>query len=158
MRCPNCGEKDTKVIDSRQNDEGRSVKRRRECEKCGTRFTTFERIENRPLLVVKSNGARQEFNRSKILNGIIRSAEKRPVSLEDMEKVVDQVERKARALGKTEIDSKKLGELVMEGLSTLDEIAYIRFASVYREFKDTSVFLKELEEYVKNLKVKNDGE
>lgn len=154
MRCPKCQHNNSRVIDSRQADDARAIRRRRECENCGFRFTTFERIEATPLLVVKKNGAREEFNRDKILRGLIRSAEKRPVAMEQMEKVVDDVENKIRALGENEISTNLIGEYVMEDLVNLDEIAYIRFASVYRQFKDMSVFLKELQEIVD--KAKND--
>lgn len=134
------------MVDSRPADEGRAIRRRRECESCGFRFTTFERIEAAPLLVIKKNGGREEFNRDKILRGLIRSAEKRPVSMEQMEQIVDQVENKVRSLGENEVSTTLIGEYVMEDLVDLDEIAYIRFASVYRQFKDMSVFLKEMQD------------
>src|SRR5699024_5579937 len=152
MHCPKCHHNNSRVIDSRQTDDGRTIRRRRECENCGYRFTTFERIEESPLLVIKKNGAREEFNREKILRGIIRSAEKRPVSMEQMEQIVDHVERKLRELGENEVSSNKIGEFVMEELKDVDEIAYIRFASVYRQFKDMSVFLKELQDIVDKTK------
>jgi transcriptional regulator NrdR len=148
MHCPKCHHNNSRVIDSRQADDGKAIRRRRECENCGFRFTTFERIEETPLLVVKKNGAREEFNREKVLRGLIRSAEKRPVAMEQMEQIVDHVEAKIRELGENEIASTRIGEYVMEELVDLDEIAYIRFASVYRQFKDMSVFLKELQEIV----------
>ncbi|AYW48680.1 transcriptional regulator NrdR [Tetragenococcus osmophilus] len=148
MHCPKCHHHNSRVIDSRQTDDGRAIRRRRECENCGHRFTTFERIEEAPLLVIKKNGAREEFNREKILRGLIRSAEKRPVAMEQMEQIVDHVESRIRELGENEISSTQIGEYVMEVLKDVDEIAYIRFASVYRQFKDMSVFLKELEDIV----------
>lgn len=148
MHCPKCHNNNSRVIDSRQTDDGRAIRRRRECENCGYRFTTFERIEETPLLVIKKNGAREEFNREKILRGLIRSAEKRPVAMEQMEQIVDHVEQRVRELGENEISSNLIGEYVMEDLKEVDEIAYIRFASVYRQFKDMSVFLKELQDIV----------
>ncbi|MCD5003479.1 transcriptional repressor NrdR [Enterococcus saccharolyticus] len=152
MHCPKCHHNNSRVIDSRQADDGRAIRRRRECENCGFRFTTFERLEETPLLVVKKNGGREEFNREKILRGLIRSAEKRPVAMEQMEQIVDHVESRIRALGENEISSTEIGEYVMEELVDLDEIAYIRFASVYRQFKDMSVFLKELQDIVDKAK------
>lgn len=152
MQCPKCHHQNSRVIDSRQADDGRAIRRRRECENCGQRFTTFERIEESPLLVIKKNGVREEFNREKILRGIIRSAEKRPVAMEQMEKIVNHVERRVREKGVTEISSTVIGEYVMEDLAQVDEISYIRFASVYRQFKDMSVFLQELQQIVDKAK------
>lgn len=157
MQCPKCHHNNSKVVDSRQADDGRTIRRRRECENCGFRFTTFERIEETPLLVIKKNGTREEFNREKVLRGLVRSAEKRPVTMDQMEKIVDQVERKIRETGESEIPTNLIGEYVMEYLVDLDEIAYIRFASVYRQFKDMSVFLKELQDIVEKAKDKNDA-
>lgn len=157
MQCPKCHHNNSKVVDSRQADDGRTIRRRRECENCGFRFTTFERIEETPLLVIKKNGTREEFNREKVLRGLVRSAEKRPVTMGQMEKIVDQVERKIRESGESEIPTNLIGEYVMEYLVDLDEIAYIRFASVYRQFKDMSVFLKELQDIVEKAKDKNDA-
>ncbi|MHC5267668.1 transcriptional regulator NrdR [Enterococcus sp. LJL98] len=154
MQCPKCHHSSSKVVDSRQADDGRTIRRRRECENCGFRFTTFERIEETPLLVIKKNGTREEFNREKVLRGLVRSAEKRPVTMEQMERIVDQVERKIRESGESEIPTQLIGEYVMEYLVDLDEIAYIRFASVYRQFKDMSVFLKELQDIVEKAKEK----
>lgn len=148
MHCPRCHHNGSRVVDSRPTDEGRVIRRRRECESCGFRFTTFERVEQTPLLVIKKNGTREEFNREKILRGLIRSAEKRPVTMEQMTQIVDEVENKIRALGENEVASQVIGEYVMERLADVDEIAYIRFASVYRQFKDMNVFLKELNEIV----------
>ena len=146
MQCPKCHYNGSRVVDSRPADDGRAIRRRRECEDCSFRFTTFERIEATPLLVIKKNGEREEFNRDKILRGLIRSAEKRPVSMEQMENIVDLVENKVRSVGENEISTTLIGEYVMESLVGLDEIAYIRFASVYRQFKDMGVFLKEMQE------------
>lgn len=146
MQCPHCHHNGSRVVDSRPTDDGRVIRRRRECESCGFRFTTFERVEVTPLLVIKKNGTREEFNREKILRGIIRSAEKRPVGMDVMTKVVDEVENKIRALGVNEISSQLIGEYVMNRLVDVDEIAYIRFASVYWQFKDTGVFFNELKD------------
>lgn len=152
MRCPRCHHNHSKVIDSRQADDGRAIRRRRECENCHNRFTTFERIEATPLLVIKKNGDREEFDREKILRGLIRSAEKRPVTMEQMVQIVDNVENRVRSLGENEVSTTLIGEYVMEDLADLDEIAYIRFASVYRQFKDMGVFLKELQDIVDKAK------
>ncbi|MBO0477289.1 transcriptional repressor NrdR [Vagococcus sp. DIV0080] len=148
MQCPKCHYNGSRVVDSRPADDGRAIRRRRECEDCGFRFTTFERVEVTPLLVVKKNGAREEFNRDKVLRGLVRSAEKRPVPMEKMEQIVDNVENRIRSLGENEVSTTLIGEYVMEDLVNLDEIAYIRFASVYRQFKDMSVFLEELQEVI----------
>lgn len=157
MKCPHCGNNGSRVVDSRPTDEGRVIRRRRECEKCGFRFTTFERVEATPLLVIKKNGSREEFDRDKILKGIVRAAEKRPVKMDQMTDIVDKVENKVRALGESEIASQIIGEYVMNILVDLDEIAYIRFASVYRQFKDMNVFLNELQDMVKKDEEKGKG-
>lgn len=149
MKCPHCGNNGSRVVDSRPTDEGRVIRRRRECEDCGFRFTTFERVEATPLLVIKKNSSREEFDRDKILKGIVRAAEKRPVKMEQMTDIVDKVENKIRSLGESEVSSQVIGEYVMNILVDLDEIAYIRFASVYRQFKDMNVFLNELQDMVK---------
>ncbi|KRK70832.1 transcriptional regulator NrdR [Lacticaseibacillus nasuensis JCM 17158] len=133
-------------MDSRPTDGGKAIRRRRECENCGFRFTTFERVEQTPLLVIKKNGTREEFNREKILKGLIRAAEKRPVTMEQMQGIVDSVENKLRAIGENEVSSQAIGEYVMSLLADVDDVAYIRFASVYRQFKDMSVFMKELQD------------
>lgn len=146
MRCPHCQHNGSRVVDSRPTDDGKVIRRRRECEACGFRFTTFERIEETPLLVIKKNGDREEFSREKILRGIIRAAEKRPVAMEEITKIVDEVESKVRTLGENEVSTQLIGEYIMGLLADVDEISYIRFASVYRQFKDMSVFMKELEE------------
>lgn len=148
MRCPNCQYKNTKVFDSRPTDEGRSIRRRRECEQCNYRFTTFERMEEPPLIVVKKDGTRQEFSREKLVRGLIRACEKRPVSLETIETIALEVEKELRNAGSSEVDSKDVGEKVMDLLADIDEVAYVRFASVYRQFKDISVFLEELKDLI----------
>ncbi len=145
MECPKCRDNNTKVVDSRPTEDGKSIRRRRECISCGTRFNTFERIEYTPLLVVKRDGTREEFNRDKLLRGVIRSAEKRPVSREQMDELVQNVEFQLRERIEPEVASVKIGELVMQHLMGLDEVAYIRFASVYREFQSKEMFLRELE-------------
>lgn len=148
VRCSNCQSKSTKVLDSRPIEEGRSIRRRRECEECGFRFTTFERIEEVPLIVVKKDGARQEYSREKLIRGLIKACEKRPVPLEKIESIALEVEKELRNTGVSEIDSKEIGEMVMDRLSKVDEVAYVRFASVYRQFKDISVFLDELKDLI----------
>ncbi|MEN2467490.1 transcriptional regulator NrdR [Ornithinibacillus sp. FSL M8-0202] len=155
MRCSNCQNKNTKVLDSRPIEEGRSIRRRRECEKCGYRFTTFERIEEVPLIVVKKDGNRQEFSREKLVRGLIRACEKRPVSIEQIESIAFDVEKALRNTGASEIDSEEVGEMVMERLSTVDDVAYVRFASVYRQFKDINVFLDELKDLIQSDKKKS---
>ena len=143
MQCPKCKNNGSRVVDSRPADDGRSIRRRRECEECG--FTTFERLEKAPLLVIKRNGNREEFSREKLLNGLVRSAEKRPVSLGQLETIVNEIERSINQEGENEVSSTLIGEMVMDHLSKIDDIAYIRFASVYRQFTDRKMFLKELE-------------
>lgn len=156
MKCTNCYNKSTKVLDSRPIEEGRAIRRRRECERCGFRFTTFERIEELPLIVVKKDGARQEYSREKLIRGLIKACEKRPVSLEKIEEIALSVEKEIRNLGLSEVNSKDIGEMVMERLSDIDEVAYVRFASVYRQFKDISVFLDELKDLIDGDKDKNE--
>jgi transcriptional repressor NrdR len=144
MRCPTCFHNGTRVLDSRPVDEGRSIRRRREFEKCMYRFTTFERVEETPLIVVKKEGTREEFSKEKILRGLIKACEKRPVSLKQLEEVTQSVERELRNLGTSEVNSEHIGEMVMDHLRDIDEVAYVRFASVYRQFKDLNVFIDEL--------------
>lgn len=146
MRCPFCGHDEDKVIDSRPADEGAAIRRRRECINCGNRFTTYEKIENLPLMVIKKDGSRQPFNRDKLIAGISKSCEKRPVSTEQIEILVDSIENRYQNSLKREVSSREIGERVMEGLKEIDEVAYVRFASVYRQFKDVSSFLHELNE------------
>ncbi|MDN6445791.1 MAG: transcriptional regulator NrdR [Lacticaseibacillus paracasei] len=154
MQCPQCHHNSSRVVDSRPTDGGRAIRRRRECENCGFRFTTFERVEQPPLLVIKKNGTREEFNREKILKGLIRAAEKRPVTMEQMQSIVDSVENQLRAIGENEVSSQAIGEFVMSKLADVDDVAYIRFASVYRQFKDMSVFMQELQDMMKKEKTK----
>ena len=146
MRCPNCSHNGTRVLDSRPVDEGRSIRRRRECESCLYRFTTFERVEETPLIVVKKDGTREQFSKEKMLRGLIKACEKRPVSLKQLEDVTQHVERELRNIGVAEVESDKVGEMVMEALRDIDEVAYVRFASVYRQFKDLNVFIEELKD------------
>ncbi|MEW9698404.1 transcriptional regulator NrdR [Paenibacillus sp. SI8] len=144
MKCPFCDHSGTKVLDSRSANENKSIRRRRECEKCARRFTTFEMVEETPLIVIKKDGSREEFSREKMLRGLIRACEKRPVSMERLEVIVSEVEMQLRNTAHAEVDSLAIGEIVMEQLYPVDEVAYIRFASVYRQFKDINMFLKEL--------------
>jgi transcriptional repressor NrdR len=144
MKCPFCDYSGTKVLDSRSANENKSIRRRRECEKCMRRFTTFEMVEETPLIVIKKDGSREEFSREKMLRGLIRACEKRPVSMERLEVIVSEVEMQLRNTAHAEVDSREIGEIVMEQLYPVDEVAYIRFASVYRQFKDINMFLKEL--------------
>lgn len=149
MRCMYCGCLDSKVIDSRSAEDGTIIRRRRECINCGKRFTTYETVENMPIFVVKSNGARQAFDANKIKSGIIRACEKRPVSQAVIDKLVDDIQKKVYNSLAQEISSKEIGEMVCEGLKAIDEVAYVRFASVYRSFTDTTSFMKELESMIK---------
>lgn len=149
MKCPFCEYEESKVIDSRPTDEGEAIRRRRECLKCGKRFTTYEKIENIPLMVIKKDGSRQMFDRQKLLNGIMRACEKRPVSTSDMEHIVNEIESATQNLLEREISSQKIGEMVMERLPEIDEVAYVRFASVYRQFKDINTFVEEVNKLLK---------
>jgi len=149
MKCMYCGCLESKVIDSRSTEEGTMIRRRRECIECGKRFTTYETIETTPVLVVKSGGNRQAFDANKIKNGIIKACEKRPVPMYKIDKLVDDIQKQVYNSLEQEITSKKIGELVMDGLKDIDEVAYVRFASVYRSFKDISQFMKELEAMLK---------
>lgn len=152
MKCMYCGCEDSKVIDSRSADEGRTIRRRRECTNCGKRYTTYETIEDTPVLVVKSSGLRQAFDPLKIKNGIIKSCEKRPVSLTAIDEMVSNVTKKVYNSMEQEVSSKKIGEMVMEELKKVDEVAYVRYASVYRSFKDISSFMEELQRMMDNSK------
>ncbi|MCL1807060.1 MAG: transcriptional regulator NrdR [Oscillospiraceae bacterium] len=145
MKCPFCGYLESKVVDSRPAEEGGSIRRRRECLKCAKRFTTYETIESLPLLVVKKDGTRQSFDRSKLLNSITRACDKRSVTLQQMEELVTDIEQQILNSLDREIPTSKLGDLVMERLRGVDEVAYVRFASVYRQFKDVSTFLTEVD-------------
>ena len=144
MKCPFCGYIDSKVIDSRPAEDGATIRRRRECLDCQKRFTTYEIVERTPLVVIKRDGSRQAFDRSKIVNGVVRACEKRPVSLSQIEAVADEVEQELRGRLESETKSERIGEMVMARLKNLDEVAYVRFASVYRSFKDIQTFMEEL--------------
>lgn len=146
MRCPFCLHLDSKVLDSRQTEEGVSIRRRRECTACNRRFTTYERYDEMPFLVVKKDGRREAFSRSKILNGILRACEKRPIHSDAIEAAVDEIEREVRSRLEREVSSEYIGELVMDKLRELDDVAYVRFASVYRQFKDVDRFIEEVEQ------------
>jgi len=155
MKCKYCGNADSKVIDSRLSEDGTSVRRRRECLACGKRFNTFEEYETIPVLVVKSNKDRQPFDKEKIRRGLIKACEKRPVTFAQIEEMSDNVEREVLSMLEPEISSKIIGELVMEQIKAVDEVAYIRFASVYRQFKDVSNFIELLEDFKHDMSVKN---
>ena len=145
MRCPFCSNPDTKVVDSRPTEEGQAIRRRRECESCGKRFTTYETVEAVPLMVVKKDGKREAFDRNKLLNGIIKACEKRPVPIADIEKIVTELETGLNNAMTKELESEKIGEFVIEHLKDLDDVAYVRFASVYRQFTDAESFRNEIE-------------
>ena len=144
MKCPYCEYPESKVVDSRPTDEGQAIRRRRECMSCTKRFTTYENIEEIPTVIVKKDGNREVYNRNKLINGIIKSCEKRPVSMSTIEEMVDDIEKTIFNSMKNEITSIEIGELVMEKLKDVDEVAYVRFASVYRQFKDVNSFMDEL--------------
>jgi transcriptional repressor NrdR len=144
MKCPACGHDEDKVVDSRTTKEGEAIRRRRECLKCGKRFTTYEYIERAPLFVVKKDGRREQYSREKLLTGLLRACEKRPVSREQIEHLLDEVEGVIFGKFKTEVKSSELGNEVIERLQALDEVAYVRFASVYRQFKDINQFMREV--------------
>jgi len=145
MKCLYCGSMDSKVIDSRISDDGASIRRRRECLQCGRRFTTYETVERIPIFVIKKDGTREVFDVNKLKNGIIKACEKRPVSYESIDKLATDIEKTIYNLGVNEISSDRIGDEVMKGLKALDEVAYVRFASVYKEFKDIDTFLSEIE-------------
>ena len=144
MKCPFCGFEESKVIDSRPTDEGERIRRRRECTKCGKRFTTYEKVETIPLIIIKKDNNREAYDRSKIESGVLRACHKRPVSAAQITKLVDEVENEIFNLEEREIPSDIVGEILMRKLKSLDEVAYVRFASVYREFKDLNTFMDEL--------------
>lgn len=144
MKCPYCGYVESKVVDSRPADDGASIRRRRECLSCAKRFTTYETVESLPMVVVKKDGSRQSFERSKVLGGMIRACEKRPVPLAELERIAEEVEQELQNGLDREITTEHIGELVMEKLRSLDQVAYVRFASVYRQFKDIDTFMAEL--------------
>jgi transcriptional repressor NrdR len=144
MKCPYCGYSESKVIDSRPSDEGASIRRRRECLSCSKRFTTYETVESMPMVVVKKDGSRQSFDRRKVLGGMIRACEKRPVALAELEKIASEIEQDLQNSMDREISTDAIGERVMESLRAVDQVAYVRFASVYRQFKDIDTFMAEL--------------
>ena len=144
MKCPFCGHPESKVIDSRPADENASIRRRRECLACGKRFTTYETVESLPIVVIKKDGSRQSFDRQKVLRGMIRACEKRPVSLAELERTADEIEQELQNSMEREIRTADIGEKVMERLRSVDQVAYVRFASVYRQFKDIDTFMAEL--------------
>lgn len=144
MKCPFCAYLESKVVDSRPADEGASIRRRRECLSCGKRFTTYETVESLPMVVVKKDGSRQSFDRSKVLGGMIRACEKRPVPLAELEKIAEEIEQDLQNSMEREISTEAIGEKVMDRLRTVDQVAYVRFASVYRQFKDIDTFMAEL--------------
>lgn len=152
MKCIYCGFSESKVIDSRSTDEGNSIRRRRECLKCGRRFTTYEVIEHTPILVIKNDGTRQPFDASKIKAGVIKACEKRPVAMQDIDKLVLSIEKEVAGALEQEITSQKIGEMVMVHLKELDQVAYIRFASVYRQFRDVTTFVDFINEFEKMMK------
>ena len=144
MKCPYCNHPDTRVIDSRPADDGNSIRRRRSCDVCGKRFTTYETVESLPMVVVKKDGSRQSFDRRKVLGGMIRACEKRPVPLAELEKIAAEIEQDLQNSMEREISTEAIGEKVMERLKSVDQVAYVRFASVYRQFKDIDTFMAEL--------------
>lgn len=153
MKCPFCGFPDSRVLDSRPTLDGTAIRRRRECPECGARFTTYERYELLPLIVVKKDGRRETFDRSKLLNGVLKACEKRPISYETLEKLVEEVELTLQRQGVTEIPSKFIGELVMTKLRQIDQVAYVRFASVYKDFREIDQFLEIVKELKKDQEV-----
>ena len=144
MKCPFCGFEESKVIDSRPTDEGQRIRRRRECLQCGKRFTTYEVIESLPIIVIKKDKSRETFNRDKLMTGLLRACEKRPVSFDTLDNMIDEIEVIIQNSLDREVSSERIGELVMEKLKKIDEVAYVRFASVYRQFKDINTFMSEL--------------
>jgi transcriptional repressor NrdR len=146
MKCPFCNHNEDKVVDSRETLEGSSIRRRRECLNCGRRFTTYEYVEKTPLMVIKKDGRREPFNRQKIIDGLMKACQKRPISMDKLEKFVSEIEADVQKKFDREVDSKYIGESVIEKLSKFDEVAYVRFASVYRQFKDINQFMRELRE------------
>lgn len=149
MRCPYCAHNDSKVVDSRTIDEGASIRRRRECPACGKRFTTYEKMEEIPLIVVKKDGRREMFDQKKLFSGLIKAFEKRPVAVERIQELADKIERQVRDLGEAEVLSEMIGEAVMNNIADVDQIAYVRFASVYRQFADVNNFMNELQNIMK---------
>jgi len=152
MKCPFCGFIEDKVIDSRPTDEGSAIRRRRECTKCSKRFTTYEKVESLPLMVIKKDKSRQPFEREKLMNGLLRACEKRPISINDLEKMVESIETQLHNSLQREVTTGDIGEMVMTKLKAMDEVAYVRFASVYRQFKDINTFMDELKNLLKDEK------
>lgn len=152
MKCPSCGCVDSKVIDSRENEDSTSIRRRRECIKCGKRYTTYETIEIAPIMVVKKSGIRELYSREKVKNGIMSACFKRPISTEQIDKILDEVERKITDKVDQEISSEEIGNIIMDKLKDLDDVAYIRFAAVYREFRDINSWFSEIKDILKNKK------
>lgn len=150
MKCPYCSYAESKVVDSRSTEDDMSIRRRRECLKCNKRYTTYEKVENVPILVIKKNMNREYFDRTKIINGLIKACQKRPVSRQQIENVADKIEKKINNQMLTEVNSEYIGELIMENLKLLDEVAYVRFASVYRQFKDINTFMEEIKSLLGN--------
>ena len=150
MKCPFCGEENTRVIDSRPSDESNSIRRRRQCDSCKKRFTTYEKVESIPLIVVKKDNNREPYDRSKIEAGILRFCHKRPISVDQIRQIADEIENEIYRMEEKEIASSAIGEIVMEKLRKLDPVAYVRFASVYREFKDVNTFMNELKQFLDN--------
>jgi transcriptional repressor NrdR len=148
MKCPFCGDQESKVVDSRRSEDGQSIRRRRECLKCQRRFTTYEMVESLPIIVVKRDGTRQNFDRNKILNSMIRAFDKRKVDLDDLERLTTEIEQAIQNSLEREISTDRLGEMVMERIKPMDEVAYIRFASVYRRFQDVSSFVREVSRFL----------
>lgn len=158
MRCPFCAYQESKVVDSRPAEEGQSIRRRRECLRCQKRFTTYETVESLPLVVIKRDGSRQSFDRNKILNGMVRACEKRPVRMTDLEEAAADIEQTLQNSLEREVSTAKIGELVMERLKPLDDVSYVRFASVYRQFKDLNSFMLELNKLIDGGVIAPDGE
>ena len=150
MKCPFCGFEESKVIDSRPTDEGQRIRRRRECLQCAKRFTTYEIIESLPIIVIKKDKSREAFNRDKLMTGLLAACEKRPVSIDTLDKMIDEIESVLQNSLDREVSSEKIGQLVMEKLKKIDEVAYVRFASVYRQFKDINTFMHELNKLLEN--------
>ncbi len=148
MKCPYCENPETKVIDSRPTEDGHAIRRRRGCERCGKRFTTYEKVEESIIMIIKKDGKREAFDRDKVANGIIKACEKRPVSMAQIDKITNDIERGLNNLMEKEVKSEFIGELIMDELKKVDEVAYVRFASVYRQFTDVNTFIKEIEELV----------
>ena len=146
MKCPFCGHQEDKVVDSRASSDGVAIRRRRECLGCSKRFTTYEHVEEQPLMIIKKDGRREAFDRHKLLAGLVKACEKRPVSMDDLERLVDELERELSQQFEREVPSREIGERVMKKLHALDPVAYVRFASVYREFKDVEQFMRELKD------------